>query len=267
MINRRVMLFESWNQTTLFNAIMESVSGEIKNVEQSVTNIMDELKDEGDDAESDEVKAAILMQAMDLADEGKDIEDLDLDQAKADVKEGLSIRGKSYDEVNESLESVVHILEYTGNVLGNSALLEFIAHKIEKATGQKPDMGKMAKAIEGIAIALKTVTGLPAKAIEKFFEWIANKFGFTGNTEKGAGLIGKLVVIVFLFGVGWANFPVLGTGILWWLLSLTGLVGKSVEVVTIGKDIFQLIAKAGEGKDDAVKELGMSQDDIEKIAA
>lgn len=267
MTNRRVMLFESWDQTTLFNAIMESVTGEIKNVEQSVTNIMDELKDEGDDAESDEVKAAILMQAMDLADEGKDIEDLDLDKAKSDVKEGLSIRGKSYDEVNESVGGAIHVLELIGNVLGNSALLEFIAHKIEKATGQKPDMGKVAKTIEGIAGALKKVTGLPAKAIEKFFEWIANKFGFTGNIEKGAGLVGKLVVIVFLFGLGIAHFPVLGTGILWWLLSLTGLVGKSVEVAEMSKDIFRLITKAGEGKDDAVKELGMSQDDIEKIAA
>ena len=274
MKNRKVMLFESWDQSRIFSALLENVSGEIKDVEMDVEKIMGELKDEGKDAESDEVKAALLMQAIELADEGKDLEDLDVDAAKKQIEEGFTIRGKSFNDLNESGDisesagGVIHGLELIGNVLGNSGLLEFIAHQIEKATGKKPDMGKIGKTIEGIAGALKKVTGLPAKAIAKFFEWIAGKFGLEGDVKKGAGLVGKLAVIIFLFGLGVAHFPVLGTGVLWWILSLTGLVGKSIEVTEISQKIFKLIKGAGEGKNDkAEEELGVGQDEIEKLAA
>lgn len=272
MSNRKVMLFESWDQSRIFNAILENVTGEIKDIEKDVEEIMDEIKDEGKEAESDEVKAALLMQAIDLADEGKDLEDLDLDKAMKEIEEGITIRGKSFNELNESGDisesagGIIHGLELVGNILGNLGLIEFLSHQIEEATGKKPDMDKISKTIEGIAGALKKVTGLPAKAIAKFFEWIAGKFGLKGNVKEGAGLVGKLAVIIFLFGLGVAHFPVLGTGILWWILSLTGLVGKSIEVAEISQKIFKLIKGAGEGKDDAVKEIGVDQTEIEKLA-
>lgn len=273
MDNRKVMLFESWDKSRIFNTLLENVTGEIKDVEKNVDEIMDELKDEGKDADSDEVKAALLMQAMELADEGKDLADLDLDKAKQAIEEGLAIRGKSFNELNESGDisesagGVIHGLELIGNVLGNAGLMEFISHKIEEATGKKPDLGKIGKTIEGIFGALKKVTGFPMKAIGKFFEWIAGKFGLEGNVQKGAGLVGKLAVIIFLFGLGVAHFPVLGTGILWWILSLTGLVGKSVEVAEISTKIFKLIRGAGEGKEEDAKAVGVSQEDIEGLAA
>ena len=273
MRNRKVMLFESWDQSRIFNALLENVSGEIKDVEKDVEEIMGELKDEGKDADSDEVKAALLLQAMELSDEGKDLEELDIDKAKKAIEEGMSIRGKSFDELNESGDisesagGLIHGLELVGNILGNSGLVEFISHKIEEATGKKPDMGKIGKTIEGIFGALKKVTGFPMKVIGKFFEWIGGKFGLDGDVKKGAGLVGKLAVIIFLFGLGVAHFPVLGTGILWWVLSLTGLVGKSVEVAEISKKIFSLIKGAGEGKDEkAAEEVGLDQSEIEKLA-
>lgn len=259
-MKRRVMLFESWDASRAFDILLENVSGEIKDVQKEVETIMKDLKDEGKDAESDEVKAAILMQAIDLADAGKDLDELDIEKAKTDIKEGIELRGQA---LNESESTVVHALEVAGNILGNSALLEFITKKLEKLTGKSMDPGKLKSTIEGILGGIKKVTGLPGKAISKFFGWVAEKFGANMDGKKAAELLGTGAMVVFLFALGVANFPVLGSGVLWWILSLTGLVGKSVEILHIYKEVKDLITKAAEGDEKAAAEVGAKPQELE----
>lgn len=262
------MLFEQWDHSQLINMLVESISAEVKDVEKDVEAIMKDLKDEGKDAETDEVKAAILLQAIENDGE---IEEIDVEKAKEEVKEGIALRDKTIGQINEAESSIVHAVEVAGAILGNAALLEFIAKKLEKLTGKAIDPGKIKSSIEKVLVAIKKVTGLPGKAISKFFGWAASKLGASAEGKKASELLGMGVLVVILFVLGFVHFPVLGSGILWWVLSLTGLVGKSVELVHIYKEIRELIAKATESDNqkaaEAAKEIGVSQEELQQIAA
>lgn len=255
------MLFEQWSSSSLLDLIVESVTGEIKDVQQDVKDLMDDLEKEGSDADEDEVKAAILLQALE---QDGELEELDIDKAKKDIKEGLALRGKP---LNESADGIIHIVEVAGSILGNVAFLEFITKKIEKFTGKAMDPGKVKSTIEKILKGIKNVTGLPGKAISKFFGWAAEKMGADINGKKAGELLGMGALVIFLFALGIIHFPVLGSGILWWVLSLTGLIGKSVELIHIYKEIKELIKKATEEDDRAEKELGLKSEDLEKMAS
>ena len=255
---KKIKLFEAYAQHLMFERLLESVTGDIKDVQAEVKDVMDELGKEG--AEDDEIKAALLMQAMD---NDGDLEEIDVDKLKDDVKEGMAIRGQS---LNESAGGLVQVIEIIGNIAGNSAFLEFLSDKIQKATGKKMDVSKLAGTINKIAGGLKKITGLPAKAIEKFFGWIGKKIGLDSAGKKGLELVGAVAVIVFFFALGVIHFPVLGTGIIWWLLSLTGLVGKSVELIKIGKEIAHAVRDAVKNKDKTKEEMGVAPEELEKLA-
>lgn len=254
---KRIQLFEQFNKGIDFDKLIESVSGDIADVKDEVKQEMEELGKEG--ASDDELKAALLLQAIE---KDGNLEEVDVDQLKKDVQEGMKTRGTP---LNESASGIIHTIEVIGNIAGNSALIEFICHKAEEATGKKMDPGKIKSTIQGIVGALKKVTGLPAKAIEKFFEFIGNKLGMNPANKKGLELVGMVAVIVFFFAMGVVHFPVLGTGILWWVLSLTGLVGKSIELVKIGKEIAHLIGN-GDKKEIQDEIEGIKPDELEKLA-
>jgi hypothetical protein len=254
---KRIQLFEQFNNVVNFNMLLESVTGDISTIKDEVKTEMAELEKDG--ATDDETKAALLMQAIDL---DGDLEEIDIDKLKKDVKEGMLIRGEG---LNESAEGVIHIIEVIGNIAGNSALIEYLCEKAEKVTGKKMDAGKVKTTILGIVGALKKVTGLPAKAIEKFFEFIGHKTGMNAAGTKGLELVGMVAVIVFFFAMGVMHFPVLGSGILWWLLSLTGLVGKSIELIRIGKEIAHLIG-GGDKKKIQDEISGVEPDELAKMA-
>lgn len=256
-MTKRIQLFEQFNRGLNFDRLLESVTGDIVDIKDEVKKEMDELGKEG--AKDDEIKAALLMQAIE---KDGDLEEVDVDKLKKDVKEGMLIRGES---LNEDAEGIIHIIEVIGNIAGNSALIEYICEKAEKATGQKMDAGKIKTTIQGIAGALKKVSGLPAKAIEKFFEFIGKKTGMSSSGKKGLELVGMVCVIVFFFALGVSHFPVLGSGILWWMLSLTGLVGKSIELVRIGKEIAHLIGN-GDKKEIQDEIEGVKPDELAKMA-
>lgn len=265
MNKRRVMLFESWSTSSIFDTLLENVSSEIKDVQQEVDAIMKDLKDEGKDAETDEVKAAILMQAIDLADAGKDLDELDIDKAKADVKEGMSIRGQELDPLNESESGLIKGIEVAGALLGNAVFLEFISKKLEKLTGKSMDPEKMKGTLEKIFGGIKKVTGFPGKAISKFFGWAAEKLGANLNGKKAAEMLGMGAMIIFLGALGVTHFPVLGVGVLWWILSLTGLVGKSLELVHIYKEVKELITKVSDNDSKAAEEVGVAGEELNKL--
>jgi hypothetical protein len=262
--DRRVMLFEAWSNFSNFESLLENVTKEIKDVDKDVAEILKDLEKEG--ADEEDAKAAIMMQAMELADKGKDMEEIDIEKAKEEVKEGLKIKGKSLDEISESAGGVVHAIEMAGVVLGNAALLEFIAKKLQKLTGKKMDPSKMKERIEGFLGAMKKVTGLPGKMISKFFGWVAEKFGADAQAKKGAEVIGMGLLVVFLFGLGVMFFPLAGASLTGIIVSITGLIGKVAELQHIYKEIKELIGKAQEGDEKAAEEIGVDPSELENLA-
>ena len=185
-MTKRIQLFEQFNNGLNFDKLLESVTGDIADIKDEVKKEMDELGKEG--AEDDEVKAALLMQAIE---HDGDLEDVDIEKLKKDVKEAVALRlNPPKEPINESAEGIIHIIEVIGNIAGNSALIEYLCEKAEHITGKKMDAGKVKDTILGIVGALKKVTGLPAKAIEKFFEFIGKKMGMDAAGKKGLELVG-----------------------------------------------------------------------------
>lgn len=260
-MKKRTMLFEQFNQVNAFNMIIESLDGEISDVKDDLKDFKKDLEDEGQDTEKIDVSIATALFNQALDNDG-DLDKVDVDKVKKDVKEDLYASGK---DLSESAGGIIHIIEMIGNIAGNSALIEFICEKVEKMGGKKMDPGKIKETILGIVNTLKKVTGLPAKAIEKFFEFIGHKIGMKPASGKALELVGMVAVIVFFFAMGVVHFPVLGTGIMWWLLSLTGLIGKSVELIRIGKEIAHLIS-GGDKKEIADEISGVTPDELAKMA-
>lgn len=262
---KRIQLFEQFNNELNFDAMLESVTGEIKNVQQDVDTVIKDLEADKEAADDNDVKAALLMAAIDA---DGDLDNIDLEKVKNEVKENNKIKNlPAGQEINESAGGLVHTLELIGNFAGNADLIHFITGKIEKATGKKIDGGKVAKTIQGIAGALKKVSGLPAKALIKFFDWVASKLGIEGDSAKGFNMVARIVVLVFLLALGVYHFPVLGAGILMQVLSITGILGKSVEILHIGKEILELIKNAKKDPKKFKEETGLSDTDMEAMIA
>ncbi len=253
------MLFEQFEAVYDFNRIFESVTGEIKDVEKDVDTIKKELEADDEIADDNDIKAAILLQAIE---KDGDLDQLDLEAVKKEVKENNKNK-VSGQPLNEDAGGIIHALELIGNFAGNADLVHFIANKVEKLTGKKMDEGKFKEKVLKIVEGLKTVTGLPAKALIKFFEWAAEKLGIKGDGAKAMDMVGRIIVLTFLFGIGIAHFPVLGTSALLWILSLTGLIGKSVEITHIVKELMHLLKDPEAFK----KEASLSVDDVEAMIA
>jgi hypothetical protein len=217
--------------------IMENAAGMASGIQSQVVNLGKELQAAGTDATDEEVQAALLMAALD--DKGKldNVDAQDVDAVAGQIKEA---RGYT---LAESGGGLIHTLEMVGNILGNTALLNVIAKAVEKATGKKVDPSKMAAGITKMAGFLKKLTGLPAKAMEKFFGFIAGKMGGGDTAQKIAGYAGTMVVVLVFFALGTLFFPVLGASPLMIILSLTGLVGKGFEIAALWKHIKEAIAQ------------------------
>lgn len=208
--------------------LKESAAGAASNVQSKVLDLGKQLKAAGEDISDEEVQAAMLMAALDA--KGK------LD--KVDVEDVEGIAQKIQESRGQVLnESVVHTIEVIGSILGNAALLNIITKAISKLAGRKMDPGKVKAGIEKVLKVLKSVTGFPAKAIEKFFMWITKLLGGGKAAQKIAGYSGLLVTVVIFFGMGIAFFPVLGGTPLMIVLSLTGLVGKGFELAALTKEL------------------------------
>lgn len=254
-MKKRTMLFEEFNVTHAMNSLIESINGEISDIKDEVDAVSDELGKEG--LKDDDVKAAILLQAIE---KDGDLEKVDVEKIKKDIKEHYSTEGS---ELNEAAEGIIHTLELIGNFAGNADLIHFIAGQVEKLTGKKLDEGKVKETIVKVTKGLKTVTGLPAKALIKFFEWVSEKLGIKGGGAKAVDLVGRIMVLVFLFAIGFAHFPVLGTSAILWILSLTGLVGKSIEIAHLVKELIHMLKDKNAFKEKA----GVSVEDMEAMIA
>lgn len=212
--------------------LKENAAGTASNVQSKVVDLGKQLKAAGEDISDEEVQAAMLMAALDA--KGK-LDKVDAEDVESIAKEIQESRGEVLNE------SVIHTIELIGNVLGNSALLNVITKAISKLVGKKMDPGKIKAGIEKVLKIIKSVTGFPAKAIEKFFMWITKLLGGGKGAQKIAGFSGLLVAVVIFFGMGVAFFPVLGGTPIMIILSLTGLVGKGFELASLWNELAQAI--------------------------
>lgn len=257
-MKKRTLLFEEFKRADHFNGLLESVTGDIKDVQSDFDTIKKELEADKEAADDEDIKAALLIQAIE---KDGDLESVDVEAVKNEVKEHNKTKGQP---INESASGVIHVIEMIGSFAGNMDLIHWICGKIEKLTGKKADADEIAKTIKKIAEALKQISGLPAKALIKFFDWVGAKFGLkTDGAKKAFDIVGRILVLTTLFAFGVMHFPVLGSGVLMWVLSLTGLVGKAVELKHLFHEFTELVKKPEEFSD----VTGISQDEIEQMIA
>ena len=245
-MNKNVISIKELAQQILWEKrvklIFENAAGMASGIQSQVVNLGKELQAAGQDATDEEVQAALLMAALD--DKGK-LDNVDAQDVGAVAGQIKEARGYTLTE-----SGALHTIELVGNVLGNTALLNVIAKAVEKATGKKVDAGKLSVGINKIVGFLKKLTGLPAKAMEKFFGFITKLLGGGDAAQKIAGYSGTLLVVVAFFALGAMFFPVLGASPLMIVLSLTGLIGKGFEIAGLWKHIKDAIKdyKAEKGK-------------------
>lgn len=211
------------------NLILESASGDASAVQSQLQSLSAELKADGEDITDEEVQAAMLDA---LVDANGDVSQVDVEDIESIQNEIRESRGYTLTEGG----GVLGALHTVGDVLGNSAFLHELAIGIEKVTGKKVDEGKLKSKIESITGMLKKVTGFPAKAMEKAFEWIAKKLGGSEFQQTVAGIAGTLVATVALLALAAYFFPSITSGILM-TFAITGMLGKSAEIYKLIKEL------------------------------
>jgi hypothetical protein len=207
--------------------IVESVGGDAKAIQSQLFSLGTELKKDGEDVTDEEVQAALLSALIDADGKIDSVDVSDVESIKTEIKES-----RSY--INEA--GVLHGIEAVGTVLGNSAFIETLADGLQKIglknVDEKTLKSKLDKAVNGI----KSVTGFPAKVMEKAFGWIAKKMGATVSNQKIAGLTGTLLVTVTLLSIAVALFPSITSGVLL-VFAISGMIGKGAEIVKLVKEI------------------------------
>jgi hypothetical protein len=211
------------------NLILESASGDASTVQSQIQDLSAELKADGEDITDEEVQAAMLNALVDADGDTSQVDVEDVESIKTEIRES---RGYTLNEGG----GVLGALHTVGDVLGNSAFLHVLAIGIEKVTGKKVDEGKLKSKIESITGMLKKVTGFPAKAMEKAFEWIAKKLGGSEFQQGVAGIAGTLVTTIALLSLAVYFFPSITSGILM-TFAITGMLGKSAEIYKLIKEL------------------------------
>ena len=227
--------------------LMENVSGMASTIQSKVMDLGKEVKAAGEDITDEEVQAAMLMAA--LQDNGN-LDKVDAQDVEAIAQQIQEARGYRLKEAGGG--GLLHTIELVGAALGNVALLNVVATTMKELTGKEINPDQISQKIEKAMGPIKKLTGLPAKAMEKFFEWITKKLGGGKASQKIAGYSGTIVVVTILLALGLLFFPVLGASPIMVFLSLTGIVGKGFELTTLWSHLVDAIKQyKQEGGEDA----------------
>ena len=211
--------------------LLESATGDASAVQKQLFSLGTELKKDGEDITDDEVQAAMLSALIDADGKVANVDVSDIDSIKKEIKES-----RTY--VNES--GVLHSIEAVGTVLGNTAFLHILAEGLHKIGFKSVDEKSLKAKIEKVIKGIKVVTGFPAKVMEKSFEWIADKLGFSEFGQKIAGLAGTILATILLLALAAYLFPSITSGILI-VFAITGMVGKSAEIYKLIKELIAYI--------------------------
>ena len=223
---RKVYNFEEYINEQYYHNIPKIFSL-FEGAENQVNQELEDLQGEIGDISnlSDDEKASLLLKAIEL--EG-DLDQIEKEDLEANIEE---------DTLNEE-EGVLEMVEIMNEIIGNSGLFHFIVEKTQKITGKKISEEEIKEKLQKILEKIKNIVGLPAKGIEGFFSFIAKKLGASESRQEKAGLIGLAFVTISLFIMGILTWP---HGILFMIISLTSLLGKSIKLIKVGKKIYNLI--------------------------
>jgi len=216
----------------MVNMLTESLDGSANTVQNKLKDLSNELTDAGGDITDEEVQAAMLSALIDADGKIDSVDVTDIESVKTEIKES-----RGYLTEDDGVFGVVHLV---GDVLGNAAFLEKLDKALNKV-GIDIDEKLLEKRLKVMFSGLKKVTGFPAKVLEKFFAWVSKKFGASVKGQKIAGISGLLMSVFFMFVVGCALFPSITSGVLM-TISLTSLIGKSVEIVSLIKELLHLMS-------------------------
>jgi hypothetical protein len=227
---QRIMRFEDFAR----KEILESIKSDATEIESEI---------DVEDLETvDPKKLAVTLSK--LIDAGGNLDKIDMQQIEESYLQILE--EESGEEINEAEGAVVVALEVVGTILGNTALMHFLAEGISKILGRKVEASKITSSVKSFLDKVSKVTGYPAKMIEKFFAWLGKIFGFNPSSRKILSLIGLSIVTIVLLAVGIAYFPaaaaITGTaGVLTLILSVTALIGKAAEITKIVSEIIKVV--------------------------
>jgi len=218
------------------NKLLENISSVASSVQGELKKLGDDVVDAGLDMADDEVQAALLMS---LLDSKGDIDKVDVSDVEAIEKQVQEARG----HINESASGVGAVVHTIGDILGNAAVVEVLSIGIAKITGKKDsDVGTAMKKVQKIFKNVGAIAGLPGKAIERAFKWIAAKWGAGEKTQKIFGIVGMMMFVVVMFIIGVLSFPSL-TSAVTITIGVTALLGKTVEFIKLTKHLIHSIGK------------------------
>jgi hypothetical protein len=124
------------------------------------------------------------------------------------------------------------------------ALVEIVCEKIEKVTGKKLDPNKFVAAVNKLSGFIKKVTGFPMKAFGNAIAWIIKKLGGGKSAQKIGKLTVKVLVVISLFALGIAFFPLAGLSLMGIVLSVTALIGKGFELAKLLNELAKALDEA-----------------------
>ena len=206
-------------------------------IDQAILGASKKLDDAGEDVADEDVQAAMLLAAIEKGGDPAKITPDDVEKNMPSVQERKQ-------NLRESENVALLITEMVSLVLGNAALVEGICKVITKITGKNIDASKFKEGANKVATLIKNITGWPMKAFGKAVAWIISKFGGGEAAQKIGKYSVKLVVVLTLFVIGVTFFPVAGVSALGIGLSITGLIGKGFEILTLVKELYGAIKDA-----------------------
>jgi len=206
-------------------------------IDQAILGASKKLDAAGEDVADQDVQAAMLLAAIEKGGDPAKITPDDVEQNMPSVQERKQV-------LKESENVALLITVMVSLVLGNAALVEGICKVITKITGKNMDANKFKAGATKVATLIKNITGWPMKAFGKAVAWIISKMGGGETAQKIGKYSVKFVVVLTLFIIGVTFFPVAGVSGLGIALSVTGLIGKGFELITLGKELIVAISDA-----------------------
>jgi hypothetical protein len=250
-----------------FLTLLESIDSAAKEVEKKID--FNELE------EIDAKKIAAVLHHLIQAD--GDIDKVDVDHVEECYPQMEEDSDEEEGHLDESASGLMTALGFMGTTMGNMDLVHFICQVVQKKTGKKVNEKEMKRKIDVILSKLKTITGFLAKTLKEFAEWVAKKvFKATDFKAELAGLVALSSTTLALFVIGLTEIAELGehihseastSSIFALLIGITALLGKSLELKTLGREIAvaiqtELKDKIG-GKEATVEEIDDAIEDLE----
>jgi uncharacterized membrane protein YeaQ/YmgE (transglycosylase-associated protein family) len=214
--------------------LVESVSGDASAAMSQTKKLSQDLERAGSDADSEEVQAAMLGALVDADGDISKVDVDDVEKIKQDIEENRGYK------INEASGGWIDMLHKLVDILGNAALLNAIADNVEKVSGKKLDKEKLKSKMEKLAAHVKTISGWPAKQLEKFFAFVARSLGGGKFAQKIAGYSGTLLATAIMFAFGIAHFPSVGASFSFFF-AIGGLLGKGAEMIHMIKEIMKAV--------------------------